>query len=410
MSDTSFQASTPRRERVQGCPGLWSRRRADGSIVYEIKLRQNGVLYSKTLPAGTSRAAAVTAWKMASAKRDEGDRPMARNVRLHEVALLALDKLDAEARGGIKSERTATMYRSHYTRFIEPSLGRKRLARLGGSDITALIAQLRQDGYAEWSINGVVSVLRHILRFARPEFMSSDPFALLSRGDLPQQRASDEFDARVLRVDEIDKLVACATPAYKNIVALAAYGGLRASEIGGLIWDDVSFVDGCIHIRSQLAPLKKGEPPKRVKLKSRASTRTVVLLERATEALLDQLLREQEKGFGHAEDFVFTTGAGTGRPYCRNRISSKGIGQAARKAGLGKVGAQVLRRSAATLRAYAGVPKHVAAKEMGHTPSVFERSYAKVYEDAQDMEETRTRLASIGFGVRPVDQPLTNDA
>jgi len=47
--------------------------------------------------------------------------------------------------------------------------------------------------------------------------------------------------------------------------------------------------------------------------------------------------------------------------------------------------AQVLRRSAATLRAYAGVPKHVAAKEMGHAPSVFERSYAKVYEDAQDM-------------------------
>ncbi len=106
---------------------------------------------------------------------------------------------------------------------------------------------------------------------------------------------------------------------------------------------------------------------------------------------------------------MFTTGVGTGRPYCRNRISSKGIGQAARRAGLGKAGAQVLRRSAATLRAYAGVPKHVAAKEMGHTPTVFERSYAKVYEDAQDMEETRTRLASIGFGVRSVDQPLTNE-
>ena len=56
------------------------------------------------------------------------------------------------------------------------------------------------------------------------------------------------------------------------------------------------------------------------------------------------------------------------------------------------------------------MPKHVAAKEMGHTPSVFERSYAKVYADAQDMKEMRTRLASIGFGVRPVDQPMTNDA
>jgi hypothetical protein len=70
-------------------------------------------------------------------------------------------------------ERTATMYRSHYTRFIAPSLSRKRLAKILGSDITALIGQLRDDGYAEWSINGIVSVLRHVLRFARPEFMST---------------------------------------------------------------------------------------------------------------------------------------------------------------------------------------------------------------------------------------------
>jgi hypothetical protein len=33
---------------------------------------------------------------------------------------------------------------------------------------------------------------------------------------------------------------------------------------------------------------------------------------------------------------------------------------------------------------------------MGHTPSVFERSYAKVYEDAQDMK--RRELASRPSG------------
>jgi hypothetical protein len=45
---------------------------------------------------------------------------------------------------------------------------------------------------------------------------------------------------------------------------------------------------------------------------------------------------------------------------------------------------------------------------MGHTPTVFERSYAKVYEDAQDMEETHKRLSSIGFGISEVDQTSTN--
>ena len=42
------------------------------------------------------------------------------------------------------------------------------------------------------------------------------------------------------------------------------------------------------------------------------------------------------------------------------------------------------------------------------TPTVFERSYAKVFDDRQDMEETWRRLAAIGFGVSGVDQALTN--
>ena len=239
---------------VQAC---WWRRRADGSLVYEIKLRQDGVLHSTTLATGTTARDARTAWKKASAKRDDGGRPMTRNVRLDEVAALALIKLDAEARVGIKSERTATMYRSHYKRFIAPSLGRKRLAKISGSDVVTLIGRLREAGYAEWSINGVATVLRHILRFARPELMAHNPFALLGRSDLPQQRPRQEFEARVLRVDEVDKLVASATPAFRNVAAVAAYCGLRASEIAGLIWEDVSFVDGCIHVRAQLAPGRK---------------------------------------------------------------------------------------------------------------------------------------------------------
>jgi hypothetical protein len=42
---------------VGGCPGLWWRRLADGTTVYEIKLRQDGVLRSDTLPKGNDREA-----------------------------------------------------------------------------------------------------------------------------------------------------------------------------------------------------------------------------------------------------------------------------------------------------------------------------------------------------------------
>lgn len=39
----------------------------------------------------------------------------------------------------------------------------------------------------------------------------------------------------------------------------------------------------------------------------------------------------------------------------------------------------------------------------GSNATVFERSYAKLFDDHQDMEQTRRRLAAIGFGVSGVD-------
>ena len=79
MSDSSSHGSTPRRGSFakEGFPGLWWRRLVDGSLVYELKLRQaDGVLLSNTLPFGTSERQAKTAWKAASAKRDAGDMPL----------------------------------------------------------------------------------------------------------------------------------------------------------------------------------------------------------------------------------------------------------------------------------------------------------------------------------------------
>ena len=48
MSDSSSHGPTPRRGSLakEGFPGLWWRRRADGSLVYELKLRQaDGVVF-----------------------------------------------------------------------------------------------------------------------------------------------------------------------------------------------------------------------------------------------------------------------------------------------------------------------------------------------------------------------------
>ena len=394
---------------------MWTRRRADGSLVYEIKLRQDGLLHSTTLPIGTTERQAKTAWKKASAQRDEGARPLAMNVTLAEVAEAAFADLEARVAVGTRSQRTIDGYRSHWQRYIEPSLGRKKMSKIETRDILTLIARLRtqtrkgrKEGLAEWTIANVITCLRMILRHGRHAgYTTNNPFSTLSPDDLPQQRAREDFVARVLRAAEIERLIAATTALYRNVVTLLAFSGLRVSEAAGLTWGDVDLVEGVLHVRKQLAPMRRGEEPRRVKTKSRASVREVPLLDRAYAALLAQLEAEQGKGLGRESDFVFTSA--TGRPLDRHRISQRGVTRAAEKAGLGHVTAQTLRRSVATATAHAKLPVVVAAAITGHSKQVYDAHYAKPFRDAEERDRVRESLASIGFGNAQVDQPLTNE-
>jgi integrase len=179
------------------------------------------------------------------------------------------------------------------------------------------------------------------------------------------------------------------------------------SECAGLTWADVDLVDRVVHVRKQLAPLRRGQQPVRVKTKSRASAREVPLVDRAYEALVAQLATEQARGFGGEDDFVFTSQ--TGRPLGRERLSKRGVTKAAEKAGLGHVTAQTLRRSVATAAAHARLPVVIAAAMTGNSKQVYDAHYAKPFRDAEEREKVRQSLASIGFGNVPVDQKLTND-
>ena len=58
--------------------------------------------------------------------------------------------------------------------------------------------------------------------------------------------------------------------------------------------------------------------------------------------------------------------------------------------------------------AHARLPWCVAAAITGHSKQVYDKHYAKPFRDAEERENVRESLASIGFGNSQVDQKLTN--
>ena len=63
---------------------------------------------------------------------------------------------------------------------------------------------------------------------------------------------------------EIERLLAACAPRDRLMVATVLFTGLRISEMLGLVWDDVNFAAGVIHVRAQLSRAHHDAPARRV--------------------------------------------------------------------------------------------------------------------------------------------------
>lgn len=162
----------------------------------------------------------------------------------------------------------------------------------------------------------------------------------------------------------------------------------------GLRWSDVDFVEGELHVRSQLLPARKDRPARLVQLKTRASERDVPLFPAVENALAELLERELAAGRGQEADLVFVTR--TGKPFSLRNVAHA-VEEAAASAGLERATPHDLRLSFCSLAGRRGVDPIEAAQITGHSPTVWARFYARSFGKAQ-REEARRRMLEHGFG------------
>jgi integrase len=276
---------------------------------------------------------------------------------------------------------------------LSPALGKRRVQSIRPEHVSHLLADLRRQGLDVASIYSILS--RLFRRAVTLGLVVESPLKRLGEDERPKR--APKTKARRLEDEECSKLIKHALPSTRVLIALYAYTGLRQSEGLGLVWSDIDLEEGVLHVRKQLARKKRGEPVRRVPLKSERGERDVELLPELVTLLKRHKTKAFERAHARPEDFVFSTDDG-GPLFYRN--VARDLGTAADRAKLNdredvpRLSTHDLRHTAVSRWIAAGLDVVEVARQAGDHPDVILRVYAGEFERAKRRDEIRERLAA----------------
>jgi integrase len=304
----------------------------------------------------------------------EGSRSRA-DVTLEEYAREWLANLSG------RRPRTIEKYTSSFLLHILPCLGTKRLRDIGPDDLVALSKELRAKGYSEWTVDTTLTPLKTLFRHAvRRDVVPGSPFHKLERSERPRPWPTDQ---QILSSAQIDRLLAAAPRGYRLLIAAAIFTGLRQSELLALRWEHIDSAGGVVRVRTALDRNRKHVP-----LKTMAARRDVILLPSLAKDLIEA--REQSL-FAEDTDYVFASSVGT--PLIWRNCSPRGLGPAARKAGVPRMRWHDLRHTFASILIANGANVLFVSRQLGHcSPDTTLQVYGHLWEGAEQAERTRQTL------------------
>jgi len=286
----------------------------------------------------------------------------------------------ASIRNGVRP-RTFDSYDAQLRLHVLPLLGERPVADLDVEDVLELIDVLRSKGYTGWTIRTVLTPLSRLLNHAvRRGAIAANPITRLDRTERPAVWAAEQ---KVLKRDEIGRLLDCAPDRYRTLLAAAVFTGLRQGELLGLTWAEVDFDDGVVKVRRSLDRQGQRQEPK-----TRQAVRDVVLMPALGRALDEHRSRS---AFAAPDDFVFSSRLGT--PLHWRNIARRALQPALKNAGLGHLRWHDLRHTFASLLIANGSNIVYVSRQLGHGSSdITLRCYSHLFDRAEHAQRTRTAL------------------
>ena len=256
---------------------------------------------------------------------------------------------------------------------VLPSLGKLALDEVTAEHIVALLARMRQEGYAVGTSNRVIVILRYMYNLAakwKISGVASNPTSGIEMG--PEAQLS-----RFLTKEEAQRLVAAIAADENrtgaNSILLLMLTGARRNEITHAKWDHVLWNE-----RSLFVPLSKSGKPRRIALCASAMS------------LLGSIPRVE------GNDYIFPSPV-TGRPSASLWFPWRRIRA---RAGLEDVRLHDLRHSFASFLVNEGVSLYIVQALLGHANARTTQRYAHLAGD------TLTDAAEIVDGIVAVRRQM----
>ncbi len=299
--------------------------------------------------------------------------------------------------------KTAFQYGRLISLYLEPGLGKIKVRDLSLRTVNQFYGRLLKRGVGVSNIRYSHRVLHAALEQAlRGGIISRNP---AHGATLPRRRQREMLTLNEGEVGVF--LVAAGGSRYRSLYHLAIVTGMRISELRGLTWADVDWIQGTIKVRRQIQDIP-GQGPVSGDPKTLSGSRTILLNETTLNELREQQRRvgaEWAHGIWKRNDLIFPSSKGT--PFAKTDVQ-RDFWELLKVANLPRIRFHDLRHTAASIMLNHGVPALVVSRILGHAnASVTLTVYAHSNIDMQSqaarvMDELVTPIAVSMPQLQPI--------
>jgi len=282
---------------------------------------------------------------------------------------------------------TRSFYRRNLDLHVLPELGDRRLVDVRLDALQELVTRKRLEGLAPSTVNGIITTLTAMFRYAmQSDYLRENPATYIRRPKTRKQEAD------FLTTEEVRALLDHTPERWYALFLMGVTTGLRRGELLAVKWENVDWRNSSYYVKETLALQHKDSGPMFAAPKSRESEKPVDLTPLMLDVLRQCRKRQAAEKLQAGEKYqdnglVFCQP--NGAPLDPDNFVRRVFHRALRDAGLRRIRFHDLRHTCATLLVAQGENPKYIQRQMRHasittTLNVYGHLMPEVRQDAAE--------------------------